>query len=290
MAGRVFISYRRDDARADARSVYQRLQRTLGPDKLFMDVDSIESGRDFRHVIEGYLADTSALLVLIGRNWLTASTDSGRRLDDPGDFVRMEIATAIKRDLPIIPVLIEDAQMPQVADLPVDIRPLAFRQAVRITHESFANDMNRIERDLIALVGRSRGVPAYAPYAAAAVAAIALIVYLLGHEGLPTGDAGGRPSAASDAGPTTAQERAFTSFEANTDRPGGDYTSLRLADADALACQKNCAEDQRCLAWTYVAPGYQEPSAVCWLKNVIPTATRRDICCTSGVAYYRRPK
>jgi hypothetical protein len=86
-----------------------------------------------------------------------------------------------------------------------------------------------------------------------------------------------------------ASERAFTSFEPNTDRPGGDYTSLNLPDADPIACQKLCAEDQRCLAWTYVAPGYQEANAVCWLKNTVPAGTRTDACCTSGVAYYRRP-
>ena len=72
------------------------------------------------------------------------------------------------------------------------------------------------------------------------------------------------------------------------DRPGGDYASHRLDKADASVCQRLCAEDQRCLAWTYVAPGYQEPSAVCWLKNVVPSGTRRDVCCTSGTTYYRR--
>ena len=84
-------------------------------------------------------------------------------------------------------------------------------------------------------------------------------------------------------------ERAFTSFEENIDRPGGDYTSHRLAEPEPIACQKLCSEDQRCLAWTYVAPGYQENSAVCWLKNTVPQATRKDVCCTSGVTFYRRP-
>lgn len=93
-----------------------------------------------------------------------------------------------------------------------------------------------------------------------------------------------------DSSTTVATQRAFTSFEENTDRPGGDYTSLRLSKPDALACQKLCAEDQRCLSWTYVAPGYQEASAVCWLKNTVPTGVRLDVCCTSGVAYYRVPK
>ena len=79
-------------------------------------------------------------------------------------------------------------------------------------------------------------------------------------------------------------------FEKNTDRPGGDYRTLRLSQADPHLCQKLCSEDQQCLAWTYVAPGYQEAGATCWLKNVVPQHTRQDVCCTSGVAYYRRPK
>ncbi|MEZ5923812.1 MAG: caspase family protein [Hyphomicrobiaceae bacterium] len=102
-----------------------------------------------------------------------------------------------------------------------------------------------------------------------------------------SGATAGLPEESGTAGAT---ERAFTSFESNTDRPGGDYASLKLSEPDALACQKLCAEDQRCLSWTYVAPGYQGTSAVCWLKNAVPTGVRRDVCCTSGVAYFRSPK
>lgn len=90
--------------------------------------------------------------------------------------------------------------------------------------------------------------------------------------------------------PSTVTERTFTTFESDVDRPGGDYTSLRLKTPDPLLCQARCAQDLSCLAWTYVKPGYQNKSAMCWLKNVVPKGIRRDVCCTSGVAYSRRSK
>lgn len=298
MAGNIFISYRRDDTRADARSIYQRLQRTFGAKKLFMDVDTIERGRDFRSVIDAYLANSAAMLVLIGRNWLGPSTDTNvRRINDSTDFVSVEISTALRRDIAVIPVLVDGAQMPQSQDLPAEIRPLAFRQAARITHENFSTDMERLERDLMVITGLRRKWKMIAPVGVGLLAVVGIGVYqLVGSNWLTqpaeddpvqvTKQAGDRQE---DPGTLAVTERAFTSFETNTDRPGGDYTSHRLSDADAILCQKLCAEDQRCLAWTYVAPGYQEASAVCWLKNTVPAAQRRDACCTSGVAYYRRP-
>jgi len=293
VAGNIFISYRRDDTRADARSIYQRLQNTFGTKKLFMDVDTIERGRDFRGVIETYLADSAVMLVLIGRNWLGSSANADlRRIDDPADFVSVEIVTALQRDIPVIPVLMEGAQMPRSQDLPAELRPLAYRQAARITHENFSTDMERLERDLMAIVGPSRRWRVIAAAAAVSLAVLgAAVYYLIGSDRAPqpaqlTKQTEDRQQ---DPGAQVVTERAFTSFEPNTDRPGGDYTSHRLPEADPILCQKLCAEDQRCLAWTYVAPAYQEANAVCWLKNVVPAGTRKDACCTSGVAYYRRP-
>jgi PAN domain-containing protein/TIR domain-containing protein len=297
VAGKIFISYRRDDTRADARSIYQRLQRTFGAKKLFMDVDTIERGRDFRSAIDAYLANSAAMLVLIGRNWLgTSAETSVRRINDPADFVSVEISTALRRDIAVIPVLVDGAQMPQSQDLPAEIRPLAFRQAARITHENFSTDMERLERDLMVITGLRRRWKLLAPAGVALLAVLGIAAYrLMGPNWVTqpaedpnqvvkqTGDRQEDPAA------RVVTERAFTSFEANTDRPGGDYTSHRLSEADAILCQKLCAEDQRCLAWTYVAPGYQEANAVCWLKNIVPSGTRQDACCTSGVAYYRRP-
>jgi hypothetical protein len=122
MKGNIFISYRREDTRAEARSIYTRLQGTFGTKKLFMDVDTIAHGRDFRKVIEAHLADSAVLLVLIGPNWLgTGRNAQDRRIDDLADFVRTEVASGLRRDVPVIPILIEGAQMPSAADLPDEI-------------------------------------------------------------------------------------------------------------------------------------------------------------------------
>jgi hypothetical protein len=297
VAGNIFISYRRDDTRADARSIYQRLQKTFGAKKLFMDVDTIERGRDFRSVIDAYLANSAAMLVLIGRNWLGTSPNAdARRINDPSDFVSVEISTALRRDIPVIPVLVDGAQMPQSQDLPDEIKPLAFRQAARISHENFSTDIERLERDLMVITGLRRRWRLIAPAGIALLAVLAVGAYqLMGTNGqtpqaeVPAEVIRQPADKQEDPGSRVVTERAFTSFEPNTDRPGGDYTSHRLSEADPILCQKLCAEDQRCLAWTYVQPGYQEATAVCWLKNTVPAGTRKDACCTSGVAYYRRP-
>ncbi|MGH9904376.1 MAG: PAN domain-containing protein [Pyrinomonadaceae bacterium] len=288
MSDKIFISYRRDDAKADARSIYQRLQRTFGAPNLFMDVDTIPRGHDFRKVLEAHLAESRVLLVVIGRNWLGGlGKNDGRRLDDPADFVRMEVASALDRDIPVIPILVEGAQMPGAADLPAEIRGLVFRQAVRVAHESFPRDMDGIERDIRALLKPRPKWGLIASGAAVLLAALWLSLTQFGGSVWRI-----EPLDRDQAAPThsATNERAFTSFEVSIDMPGGDYTSLRLSSPDATLCQKHCAEDQRCLAWTYVAPGYQEGSAICWLKNIVPEASRRDVCCTSGVAYYRRAK
>lgn len=143
---RIFISYRREDARADARSVYQRLVSRFGRSRIFMDVDSIDRGLDFRRVLDEQLRHTRVLVVLIGKDWLNATDRlGGRRLDDPADFVRMEVARALKEDIAVIPVLVDNAPMPEPHKLPEDLRDLVFRQAQPLRHESFASDMAMLE-------------------------------------------------------------------------------------------------------------------------------------------------
>ena len=86
MVGRIFISYRRDDTAADARSVYQRMQRTFGSRQLFMDVDSIQRGRDFHKVLDDHLRKSAVMLAVIGPRWVDVrDADGNRRLDDPDD-------------------------------------------------------------------------------------------------------------------------------------------------------------------------------------------------------------
>lgn len=138
----IFISYRREDAEGQAGRLFNDLATEFGQDAVFMDVAGIEPGRDFRRVIDQHVASCGVLLGMIGKSWINASDESGRRrLDDPMDFVRLETASALKRDIPVIPVLIQGAAMPRAEQLPPDLADLAFRNAVELTHARWDSDV-----------------------------------------------------------------------------------------------------------------------------------------------------
>ena len=106
--GKVFICYRRDDSAGHAGRVNDRLARELGHETLFMDIDNIDLGVDFVEVLQDEVGKCDVLLAIIGPNWLNARDDDGNRcLDEPNDFVRVEIATALQRNIPVIPILLD---------------------------------------------------------------------------------------------------------------------------------------------------------------------------------------
>src|ERR1700728_2637230 len=108
--GSIFLSYRREDAEGQAGRFYHDLVAVFGSDSVFMDVAAIQPGRDFRKAIDQSLNSCGVFISLIGRNWLTATDTSGRRrLDDPADFVRIETVAVLKREIPVIPVLVQGA-------------------------------------------------------------------------------------------------------------------------------------------------------------------------------------
>jgi TIR domain len=149
MAAKVFISYRRDDSAGYAGRVRDRLERELGRDLLFMDVDAIPLGTNFSKVLHEEVAKCGVLLAMIGPNWPDAHDEHGnRRLDDPNDFVRIEIAAALHRNIPVIPILLDGARIPKATQLPEDLKELALRNGMEIRHASFQDDMNRLIRGL----------------------------------------------------------------------------------------------------------------------------------------------
>jgi hypothetical protein len=109
-----------------------------------MDVDNIEPGMDFVKTIEEAVASCDVLIAVIGTRWLVSSDEYRRRLDNPQDFVRLEIATALKRDIRVIPVLVEDVAMPSSSELPDDLKPLARRHALELSHTRFNADADRL--------------------------------------------------------------------------------------------------------------------------------------------------
>jgi hypothetical protein len=109
---------------------------------VFMDVAAIEAGRDFRKAIDHSVANCSVLLAVIGQEWLDAKDAEGRRrLDDPNDFVRIELASALRRDIPVVPVLVRAAKMPRADQLPDDLKELAYRNALELTHARWKSDV-----------------------------------------------------------------------------------------------------------------------------------------------------
>ena len=123
--GRVFISYRRQETAWPARQLYELLGEQFGADQVFKDIDDIDPGDDFVEKITRAVSSCDVLLALIGDQWLTIEDDEGRRrLDDPDDFVRLEIATALSRpDVRVIPILVDAARMPRAHELPPELEP-----------------------------------------------------------------------------------------------------------------------------------------------------------------------
>jgi len=145
MSGQIFISYRREESRWSARSIHDRLCRDFDPKQIFMDIDAIALGEDFVKAIETTVAKCDVLIAVIGNNWLTSKDSHGdRRLDKSEDFVRMEIGAALKREIRVIPVLVDGALMPQSTDLPEDLKPLVRHNALLITDTSFDGDCQRL--------------------------------------------------------------------------------------------------------------------------------------------------
>jgi hypothetical protein len=137
---RVFICYRREDSGYPAGWLSDLLAARLGGDRVFKDVDSIEPGDDFIEVITGAVRSCAVLLAVIGSRWLVAAGPEGRRLDDPYDLVRLEIEAALARGVRVIPVLVDNAQMPRPDQLPASLAPLARRQGIALSHTGFAVD------------------------------------------------------------------------------------------------------------------------------------------------------
>lgn len=147
--GAIFISYRREDSEGHAGRLFEDLREVFGAESVFMDVVGIEPGVDFRKTIDAKVTSCSVLLALMGRQWIDLKTADGRRrLDDPGDFVRLETAAALRRDIPVIPVLVQGAQMPGEAQLPEDLKDLAFRNGVELTHARWESDLQLLLRAL----------------------------------------------------------------------------------------------------------------------------------------------
>ncbi len=155
---KVFVSYRRDDSRHQAGRLYDHLVEHFGKEYIFKDVDSIPLGSDFREILTERVAGCDVFLAVIGDEWLSIAGSSGiRRLDDPGDFVRIEIEAALGRSIPVIPVLVGNSSVPKAEELPENLRELAYRNGTPVRPDpDFYHDVERLIRGIKAAVTGSR--------------------------------------------------------------------------------------------------------------------------------------
>lgn len=155
MAAGIFISYRREEARHAAGRLAEDLSLSFGAGHIFRDIEGIELGVEFAKALEKAMAACSVMLVLIGPQWLDMPDRKrgGRRLDQPDDWTRQEIATALQRDVRVVPVLLEGAMLPDAAELPTDIRSLVGRQAMELSDVRWRGDLQRLVDALAKLPG-----------------------------------------------------------------------------------------------------------------------------------------
>ena len=154
---RIFISYRRGDSSDVTGRIYDRLTAHFGKENVFKDVDSIPLGVDFRQVIDKIIADCAVIIVVIGNQWVGYQESEDRRsIDDPRDFVRIEVEASLRREIPIITAFVRHANMPSEDELPPPIKPLAFRNGISIRSDpDFHRDVDRLISGLDQHLGKA---------------------------------------------------------------------------------------------------------------------------------------
>ncbi|MBI1339462.1 TIR domain-containing protein [bacterium] len=154
MAGGIFISYRREDSASAAGRIFDHLVARFGRDVVFMDVDGIEPGVDFYEELNNRVGACDALIAVIGRDWATVEDAKGRRrLVQESDFVQIEVAAALDRNVRVIPVLVDGADMPAADDLPDRLKALVRRNAFEISHARFSAEMQILSDSLARVIG-----------------------------------------------------------------------------------------------------------------------------------------
>jgi hypothetical protein len=175
MAAKIFINYRRSDTTGTAGRLHDRLTQSFGRKNLFMDVDHMPAGVDFVSHLHRQLAACNVFIALIGPSWLDVRNEKGElRFHDPKDFVAIEIAAALARNIRVIPVLVDGARMPKESELPESLKPLVRRHAVELRHAQFGRDTEALVAEVRETFQEGR-----APWRTVALAGIAATAVLL---------------------------------------------------------------------------------------------------------------
>jgi hypothetical protein len=146
---RIAIIYRREDSALITGRIFDRLVARYGGDSVFRDIESIPLGADFREYINSTLAQTDIALVVVGKRWFGRLPRGGRRIDDPADPVRIDVETALRNGMPVVPVLVEDAGMPDVDQLPASLKELVYRNGLHVdSGRDFDQTVERLIRSM----------------------------------------------------------------------------------------------------------------------------------------------
>ena len=141
---KVFISYRRDDSAGYAHAIHSQLLQHFSKDLVFMDVDTVEPGVDFVRAIEKAVGECDVLVAVIGKRWAGSEASGASRLDNAKDYVRLEVSTALARDIRVIPVLVDGMTMPREDSLPSPVQPITRRNAIEISNTRFNYDVDQL--------------------------------------------------------------------------------------------------------------------------------------------------
>jgi hypothetical protein len=156
MPTNIFINYRKDDSRWHTQALYHELLKYFPKESIFKDFNTIGLGDDYVLSINKALEHCDVLLVIIGRNWLAIKDQKGiSRLWDPGDLVRVEIGTALRRDIKVIPVFFDDMEMFKKEDLPEDLQALTTRQSISVDDTKFDSDIQKLAEAINVILGKS---------------------------------------------------------------------------------------------------------------------------------------
>jgi hypothetical protein len=157
-SARIFVCYRREDTADVTGRIYDRLAARFGREHVFKDVDSIPLGVDFRSHLQQMVGRCDAVVVVIGERWLAVHQGETRRLDEPQDFVRIELEAALQRRIPVVPVLVGQTKVPSERDLPQTLAPLAYRNGIAVRPDpDFHRDMDRLIQGLEAQIPTGGG-------------------------------------------------------------------------------------------------------------------------------------
>ena len=232
MADKIFINYRRGETQKDAQLLATLLGRRFGEERIFVDVHGIDGGENFVQTLGRQVAAADVMIALIGSNWADVKDEHGNgRLDNPNDFVRVEIAQALQRDIPVLPVLLDGAPVPRIAQLPQDLMALSLFQAMPMRTESVVQDADAIARRVKIMMDkrRARGMPSWVAASGAALVlacGVAAGPFVLMQLGLPLVGA---------SLPDTAKERVEKTEQALSNIT----TSLKDADAKITELQRD---------------------------------------------------